>query len=268
MRQSNTYVLLFTAIMTVVLGGTLSLTSVALRPLQIAQEELDTKKKILGAVTDISTIKSNPDTLNAIYNKRVSALVVDASGQLRTENTEGTKLVAARINIQKNHKIAPQKRYAPVFLYKEDSTSSIPTAYVFPMFGAGLWDWISGYIALEKDLNTIKGVAFDHKTETPGLGARIASQEVQKRFIGKKIFDEIGSLQSVSMIKGERGAPLGLHQVDGLSGASMTGQGVNNMLKEYLKYYLPYIENVRKKLGALQSPTERQEKDKKRSDNL
>ena len=80
-----------------------------------------------------------------------------------------------------------------------------PEAYIFPIYGQGLWDWIAGFLALSDDLNTIRGVSFSHKQETPGLGARITDAEVQQRYVGKKIYDQSGKLVSVEMVKGEKG---------------------------------------------------------------
>jgi len=134
-----------------------------------------------------------------------------------------------------------EKRPYPVFMFMNEANPDQVDAYIIPVFGAGLWDWISGFIALEGDFNTVKGVAFDHKSETPGLGARITSAVITDRFIGKKIFDENGLLQSVSMMKGEKGLPLDDHHVDGMSGATLTGRGVNNMLKYYLECYSIFI---------------------------
>ena len=236
--------------MTLVLGGVLSFTSVTLRPLQVKQEALATKKKILGTVMDISNIKEEEE-LDALYKERVESLIIQASGEVLSPE-EGSDIPAAeRISVQKNHKIPPQDRYFPAFIYKEDPSSDRADAYVFPMFGAGLWDWISCYVALDRDLNTVRGIVFDHKSETPGLGARITSLEVQHRFMDKKIFNATDELVSVAMIKGEKGDPLDDHHVDGMSGATMTGNGVNAMLIEYLQYYRPYIEKERKRLAQL-----------------
>jgi len=212
--------------------------SVVLKPAQERQIELDTKKKILGAVMDISSIK-DPKELLALYDKKVKSEVVDINGEPVTTDEKGAAVIAEKVNIQKNYRFAADKRQYPV--YKFIGESGEVEAYIFPMFGAGLWDWISGYIALEDDLNTIKGVAFDHKSETPGLGARITSSEIQQRFVGKKIF-EGGDLVSVAMVKGEGNQGLTEHQVDGMSGATLTGKGVNAMLKAYLGCYESYIQ--------------------------
>lgn len=243
MQRSNTYIILFSVALTVVLGGLLSLASVGLKPAQEKQLELDTKKKILGAVMDISAIE-DPNELLSLYDKKVKSTVVDIKGQEVTTDAKGNKAVAEKVNIQKFYRIDANKRLYPVYKIMSENNPNKVEAYVFPMFGAGLWDWISGYVALDSDLNTIKGVTFDHKSETPGLGARITSSEVQQRFVGKKVF-EGSDLVSVSLVKGEGNSGLTDHQVDGMSGATLTGKGVNTMLKSYLTCYESYIEKVK-----------------------
>lgn len=250
MRQSNTYIIVFSAILTIILGGLLSGTSVVLKPLQDKQVELDTKKKILGAVMDISNIK-DPNEILTLYDKRIKSTVVDINGEKLEKDEKGNPWVAEKINFQKNHKRDVQTRPYPVYMFMNENNPDQVQAYIFPMFGAGLWDWISGFVALEADLNTVKGVAFDHKSETPGLGARITTDVVKDRYIGKKIFDANGTLQSVSMVKGEKGEPLDDHHIDGMSGATLTGKGVNNMLLDYLGYYKTFIEKAMAKTAAV-----------------
>ncbi|WP_258104400.1 NADH:ubiquinone reductase (Na(+)-transporting) subunit C [Marinoscillum sp. MHG1-6] len=241
MQRSNTYIIIFSAVLTIILGGMLSLASVGLKPAQDKQIELDTKKKILGAVMDISNIK-DPNEILSLYDQKVTSIVVDAEGNTVEADAKGNKIVAEKVSVQKNYRLDKSERLYPVYMFKNESGKT--EAYVFPMFGAGLWDWISGYIALDGDLNTIRGIAFDHKQETPGLGARITSQEIQGRYVGKTIF-EAGELVSVSMVKGEGNAGLTDHQVDGMSGATMTGKGVNRMLEEYLGCYQPFFDKVK-----------------------
>lgn len=249
MQRSNTYIILFSVALTVVLGGLLSLASVGLKPAQQKQVELDTKKKILGAVMDISTYE-DPNKILSLYDERVESIVVDINGDEVTTDEKGNPVVAEKVNIQKNYRFDASERLYPVFKFKNDPSSDQIDAYIFPMFGAGLWDWISGYVALENDLNTIKGVAFDHKQETPGLGARITSEEIKSRFVGKEIY-EGSELVSVSMVKGEGNTGLTEHQVDGMSGATLTGKGVNAMMESYLGYYQSYISKVKSGDGAV-----------------
>lgn len=221
----------------------MSLASVGLKPAQDEQVELDTKKKILGAVMDISSVK-DPKELLALYEKKVQSLVVDYKGDVVTTDKKGNPITAEKVNIQKNYRYPKEERLYPIFKFMSESNDGEVEAYIFPMFGAGLWDWISAYLAVETDLNTIKGIAFDHKQETPGLGARITSEVVQDRFVGKKIYDQSGKLMSVEMVKGEGNQGLTAHQVDGMSGATLTGKGVNQMLKNYLSYYEAYINKI------------------------
>ncbi len=240
MQRSNLYIIIFALSLTIILGGALSLTSVGLKPLQDEQVELDTKKKILGAVMDISKI-TDPNVILNMYNEKVQSKVIDYDGNQLTTDPKGNPYVAEKVNIQKNSKLDPKERVYPVFMFTGDGGEV--EAYIFPTFGAGLWDWISSYIAFGKDLNTIKGIAFDHKSETPGLGARITEEGVQSRFVGKKIFDGV-DLVSVTVVKGEGNSGLSDYQVDGLSGATMTTKGVNKMLKHYLDCYSAFIKKI------------------------
>jgi len=243
-QRSNTYIILFSIVLTVVLGGLLSLASVGLKPAQDKQVELDTKKKILGAVMDISSIKE-PNELLALYDQKVQSLVVNYNGDVVTQDAKGNPVVAEKVSIQKNYRLAAEDRLYPVFKFMNDKDPSKVEAYIFPMFGSGLWDWISGYLAVGSDLNTIRGVAFDHKQETPGLGARITSDVVQKRFEGKEIYNDNDELVSVKMVKGEGNPNLTAHEVDGMSGATLTGKGVNEMMVNYLTCYQGYIKKVK-----------------------
>ena len=195
-------------------------------------------------------------------------VVSDIDGNvIALDQDDGSKLVAEEINIQKNYKIDPKERKYPVFMFS--SNGEIIDYYIFPMFGNGLWDWISGFIALDKDLNQVVGVAFDHKTETPGLGARISSDEIQDRYKGKKIFNELGDLVSIKMLKKENNINLTFHEVDGMSGATITANGLNDMLKNYLDwcllepnscynivlYYIVWI-NIKKQLFCMEDAKE------------
>ncbi len=246
MQQSNTYVILFAIGLTVVIGGLLSITSVTLKPLQDKQVELDTKKSILSAVMDVSTIQ-DPDQILQVYRERINSFVVDYEGNIVEKDAKGNDIIAEKVNVAKNSKLPKEERQYPVFQAMKDDK---PDAYIFPMHGQGLWDWIAGFIALDSDLNTIRGVSFSHKQETPGLGARITDALVQNRYIGKKIYDVSGNLVSVQMIKGEKGLPLDDHHIDGMSGATMTGNGLNAMLIKYLDGYSNFIAKAKSGNGV------------------
>lgn len=246
MRQSNLYVVLFTAIMTIVVGGVLSFTSQVLAPAQKRSVELDTKSQILSSVMDRNELaKMNPEEILAMYDKRINSLVVDINGNQVETDEDGNPVVAEQVDILKNYKKEPENRLFPVFKYMNQENPNKVDAYILPLYGAGLWDKIWGFVALDSDLETIAGASYAHKAETPGLGARISTPEIQQRYVGKKIYDDSGNLVSVKMVKGEGNANLTEHQVDGMSGATITGKGLNNMLENYLNYYQSYFKKLK-----------------------
>jgi len=240
-QQSNTYIITFSVILTVVLGFLLSGTSQLLGPIQKEAEALDNKKQILGAVMDVEKIATmKPKEIKAYYESTISSKVVDINGE------EVAGVTAETVDIAKNYKKPAEDRLYPVYVYHEEGSEDKVVAYILPVFGAGLWDSIWGYLALKTDLNTIEGVTFSHAGETPGLGARITTLDIQQRYQGKEIFGESGELMAVVMQKGEgKDYSSDPHKVDGMSGATLTAKGVNEMLKNYLSSYLPYLEKVK-----------------------
>lgn len=242
MRRSNTYVLIFTAIMTIVIGGALSVANQVLRPAQLKSIELDTKMQILNAVM----VLGEEDDVLEIYNASIKGIVVDFSGNEITTDSKGNPIEAEKVNVLRNFKKNPEEREYPVYKFIDTSNPGVVASYIFPVYGSGLWNGIFGYVALESDMNTIKGVSFGHIGETPGLGARISDKDILDRYVGKTIFDENGNLVSVVMQKGEKKDPslFGPHEVDGMAGATITAKGLNAMLKNYLRSYENYIKVV------------------------
>ncbi len=234
---------MFTAIMTLVIGGVLSFTSQILGPAQKKSIELDTKSQILSAVMKLNKKK---DDVLGIYDQRIESLVVDFEGNEIEKDKKGNPIVPENVNIIRNFRFDMEERELPVYKFMSSENPDEIEAYIFPLYGNGLWNKIYGYVALEGDLNTIKGVAFGHVQETPGLGARIASEEIQSRYQGKEIF-EGDKLVSVVMQKGEKRDPalFGPHEVDGMSGSTLTAKGLNAMMKEYLECYEAFIDNTK-----------------------
>jgi Na+-transporting NADH:ubiquinone oxidoreductase subunit C len=211
-----------------------------LGPRQQEAIALDKKKQILGAVISGEEIAAmTPDQVNQFYESHISSTVVDITGKEVTESG----ITAEKVEIAKDYKKPADKRAYPVFIYHAEGNPSDVKSYILPLYGAGLWDAIWGYIALDTDMNTVGGITLAHAGETPGLGARITEAEVQSRYVGKTIFDESGTLVAVQMMKGEgKDYSSDEHKVDGLSGATITAVGVNNMLKAYLSNYEAYIK--------------------------
>ncbi len=239
--MSNRYIITFTFILTAVVALSLTVLRQATEPLAEKNEELFKKKAILAAVQDYlpggKTIDEfSADEVLSLFDKQVKDLVVDATGKVVAEDG------GEDIEVAKVWKEAPEERRLPVYIYENEGK----TFYIFPMRGKGLWDDIWGNIALGPDLNEVVGVAFDHKGETPGLGAEIKDNpKFAEEFVGKKIFDEQGRFVSIVLKKGGA-APDDPHAVDAVTGATLTSNGVTAMLRDALSWYLPYIEAVKK----------------------
>ncbi|MGK7395591.1 MAG: NADH:ubiquinone reductase (Na(+)-transporting) subunit C [Candidatus Cyclobacteriaceae bacterium M3_2C_046] len=250
MQQSNGYILIFSLITTIVIGGLLSLASVGLKPAQLKAEELDTKQQILSAVMELGP----EDDVLEIYDNRITSIIVNVDGEVINTNTDGETIEAEDVDIGKQFKRPVDSRLLPVFIFQDENSDQV-LSYIFPVYGNGLWDNIWGYVALDTDLVTVRGARFAHAGETPGLGARITTIEVQDRYRGKKIYNDLGDLISVSMLKAENNPPDALdpHHVDGMSGATITGRGVNNMLKNYFDYYDAYIKKIKQQGGPVTS---------------
>jgi Na+-transporting NADH:ubiquinone oxidoreductase subunit C len=194
---------------------------------------LEQKKNILSTVV---TLEEGQD-VNSLYTQRVKEFVVDFNGDIK----QGAK--PQDVNLAIEYKKPAKDRLLPVYEFVNENDPSKVEFVVLPVYGYGLWNDIWGFVALESDMNTIRGVKFDHKGETPGLGARIESDaEVQARYKGKSIY-EGDKLVSVTMMKGE-GSDYSAdeHKVDGMSGATLTAKGVNNMLSDYFLSYENYLK--------------------------
>jgi Na+-transporting NADH:ubiquinone oxidoreductase subunit C len=229
------YIILYSAALTIVCGGLLALASEGLKDRQQANIELEQKQNILSCVIALK----EGDDINQLYKDKVRAFVMDAKGQ----PIPGVS--PKDINVEAEYKKPAADRRLPVYEFRNDQDTAKLEYVVFPVFGRGLWDNIWGFVALKSDFNTIQGIRFQHKAETPGLGARIAESEIQDRFKDKQIYDG-DKLVSVTMMKGEgNDYSQDVHKVDGMSGATLTGKGVNNMLKDYLSSYENYIKKVK-----------------------
>lgn len=242
MQQSNRYIILFSLSLTVILALLLAGVSQGLGPLQKKAQDLDTKKQILGAIpSEKEALGSMEDEqILARYAEVISSEVADYQGNLVDINAKGGPMVAEQVNIEKNYKKPVEDRMFPIFKY----TSGGEVSYIVPTFGAGLWDAIWGFIAITPDLKSVIGVSFDHKGETPGLGARITSDEVQERYRKKSLYDANGEFVAITMVKGEKTPVdrLNSNKVDGMAGATLTANGVNDMLLNYIGYYQKYFD--------------------------
>jgi Na+-transporting NADH:ubiquinone oxidoreductase subunit C len=182
-----------------------------------------------------------------IFTNQVEQFVLDMSGNEVPEDEvkkRGYKRgIAEEIDLKKEKKKPEGERLLPLYIFKTGDTK----IYIVSVRGSGLWDEIWGNIALDSDLNTIVGAAFDHQAETPGLGAEIKDNpSFPNMFKGKKIYDNSGKFVSVVAVKGGTSKE-DLHEVDVISGATVTSNGVSEMMKRGIKYYEPYFNKLQSK---------------------
>ena len=199
----------------------LAFVSSSLKPMQQKNVELDKKKQVLAALNIFEK------DAEAAYNKYVKAdQLLNADGTVKSE-TGGFAVESSKIGEE-----------LPLYVCEVEGK----TKYIIPLFGAGLWNVIWGYVALDDDKETIYGVYFSHAGETPGLGAEITNYEkFQKPFIGKKAVDAEGNV-TISVVKFGKVADTTC-EVDGISGGTITSVGVDNMLKDCLKQYKAFLTN-------------------------
>jgi len=225
-RNGNTYTVLYAAIMVILVAAILASVSMALKPKQVRNKEIEKKQSILASINVASTT-ADADKLYSEYI--VNQYVVNSKG----EQVDGD---AFNIDLKKEHSKSNDEMLLPVFECKTDNG----TKYVLPMRGTGLWGPIWGYISVDSDMNTIYGANFDHEGETPGLGAEIATTAFQKQFIGKTIFDNDGKLYSIFVAKAGQDAPAE-HKVDGISGGTITSKGLQKMLLDDFTRYEEFL---------------------------
>ncbi len=222
--------------MTTIVAIGLALASSGLKEAQNKNIELDIKKDILKCVG-----LHNSDDIQTAYDKHIQGIVINAKGEVIEEDETGNPVDASQINAKAESKKPAEQRRLPLYKFTSDEGE---TAYIIPLRGSGLWDEIWGFIAIKDDFKTVYGASFDHKAETPGLGAEINEPLFQSQFPGKAIYDEQGNYTSVEVVKGAKTRPE--HQVDGISGGTITSDGVHDMLYSDIKKYLPYFEKLKK----------------------
>ena len=232
-RNSNGYTFMFAAIMVAVVGALLALASTSLKDLQDENVKKEKMQNILASVGVVVEREEAPNQFKSVIKEQL-ALKVDGSID------ESTNAFDIDLKNELSKKVEDQR--FPLYVAEQDGKKF----YIVPLRGAGLWDAIWGYVALEEDLNTIKGAVFDHKAETPGLGAEITQKWFQDRFVGEKIMNSQGEITGVAVSKGNTSQAKDDNKVDAISGATITGDGVTNMIKERLSNYKNYFAGQKK----------------------
>ncbi len=235
--NSNIYTFVYASIMVVFVAALLAFTAIKLQPLQEKNIRVEKMQNILQSVG----IETTVDNAEAQFKKYITKQVL--------VNTQGEEVKgdAFTTNLKAQTKLKKEERVLPVFFAKMDDGKEMT---IIPLTGKGLWGPIWGYLALEKDFNTIYGAVFDHKGETPGLGAEINKKWFQKPFKGKTLF-EGDKFVSITMYKGGKGAAKVAgdlkHGCDAISGGTITSKGLERMLKEeWLDNYEAFLRKNKK----------------------
>ena len=217
--NSNTYIIIYSVVMVVVVAVLLSLAALGLKDRQQSNILNEKKTQIVKALGE------DPATTN--YDDVIKeAMILNANGEV----VEGDVFTALN-----DLKASFAEGQYPIFV----ATSGV----VVPLYGAGLWGPIWGYIALDTDMNTVKGIVLDHAGETPGLGAEITTPKHQAMYPGKTVY-EGDALVGITLKKGgaDKNNP---HEVDAITGGTKTSDGVSAMISDCLNYYKPYFDAAR-----------------------
>ena len=234
-RDSNIYTFLFVGIMIVGIASILAYTSQTLKPMQDENVKNEKMQNILSTV-GINVSRGEAEESYSKYITQELALKMDG-----TVNESLNPF--SNLNLAKELKKDYKDQHFPLYIADIDSERY----YIIELRGVGLWDAIWGYISLKSDFNTINGVSFDHKGETAGLGAEITKDWFKESFIDEKVFNKDGQLVGITVLKGNNdpsNSDKDDHEVDAISGSTITGDGVTDMIKERLNNYLPYLEKL------------------------
>jgi len=243
--DSNVYTIIFAIIMVILVGALLAFTASSLAPRISENMRIEKQQNILYAMgvndnDESSAVFVPTEQAQELFSKYITKQLVIQGGDI-SEDDE-----AYLIDIKTQKSIGaenPSERKLPLFVGEKDGE----TYYVIPVYGKGLWDAIWGYVSLDESM-VVQGVYFDHKGETPGLGANIKERFFMDDFSGEHLLNDNGTFQGIDVAKGNAD-PTNENktdnEVDAIAGATITGNGVTAMLKSDLKLYKPYFDNLK-----------------------
>lgn len=242
--EKNSYTILFAVIMVIVVGSILASFASGLKPMIKANERFEKQQNILYAMginnnagaNDVEFITT--DVVEAEFEKYITSQIVIQGDQTLEDDQ------AFLIDIKKEEALAKDPEYTrrlPLFIGEKDGKE----VYVIPVRGKGLWDAIWGFVAVDNQM-TVQGVYFDHKGETPGLGAEIKQRYFMDDFAGESFLqdDEFSSIKVAKGNNDPKNERKDDGQVDALAGATITGDGVTAMLRKDIRMYVPYFKSL------------------------
>ena len=231
--MKNKYVFILT--IAIVCSLLLSLAAEGLKERRNKNVEIDIKKNILNAI-GINIADFSILDIDQYFIDNIDTLIITPEGSL-IKNIFIESLIEEENSQTGEIKYfdEQQKEFLPIY------TEKVSNAIIVPVSGKGLWGSLYGYFALDADnFSTVKGITFYKHKETPGLGAEISEKWFQTNFIGKEIYGN-DILTSINVTKAGLADKTALHEVDGISGATITSNGVTHLLKRDLKRYEPYF---------------------------
>lgn len=224
--NSNKYTYTFAIIMVVIVAAMLSVAATSLKPFQDRNVELEKMQDILKSIN----VNVERDAAEGQYKEYIKEELVLKNGEVQTGAVKAFDIDMAAAVAK-----STEEREVPLYIAEKDGEKF----FIIPLRGKGLWGPIWGYISLKSDGSTIFGTTFGHKGETPGLGAEIVTDAFREQFLNKEIMEN-GEFVSIQVRKGDAS---GMHQVDGISGGTITSAGVGSMLQDCLKPYVNYFKN-------------------------
>lgn len=232
-KQSNIYTIIYIIVLVIVVGAGLAITALSLKPLQTANADADKMKQILASVH----IVPEKSEIITDFNKYITdSFIVNENG----ERVEGN---AFDVNTAAESKEPASERKMPVY---ECTLNPGDVKYILPVYGAGLWGPIWGYIAVDSDGSTIYGAYFAHQGETPGLGAEIEKPAFSDQFNGLHLFKD-NEFKPIAVVKTGQAPLRGEDYVDGISGGTITSKGVGSMIDNCISGYKAFLETLTSK---------------------
>jgi len=227
--NSNGYTYTFATVMVILVAVLLSAASLGLK----SKQENNVKQEKMQSILSSVGVQVDRSGAEEVYNTVIEKVLTIKGGEVVSEDRE----TGFSIDMATAIKSSNMDREVPLYIANKDGQ----TYYIVPLRGKGLWGPVWGFVSLESDGNTVVGANFGHKSETPGLGAEITTPMFTDQFPGKKI-SEAGMFQSISVVK--KGTSNGDYAVDGISGGTITSNGVNDMLSDCLAPYAEYFKNI------------------------
>ena len=241
--DSNGYTMIFAVVMVLIVGSLLAFMASSLKPNIKENQRIEKQQNILYAMgvnenDESSATFVSTSVAGEEFKKYIKKQLVIEGDKI----TESDDAYLIDIKKQKTNAKNGKTRKLPLFIGEKDGK----TFYVAPIYGKGLWDAIWGYVSMDENM-VVQGAYFDHKGETPGLGANIKQRYFMDDFNGEHLLTEAGDFKGNTVAKGNndpKNDDKNDYEVDAIAGATITGDGVSAMIKSDLSLYVPYFKTL------------------------